>query len=93
MKIGVLSSDDKYVNPIVQTSSQYINWVTDGSFIENEFYVPYSGDMRIEDSIFLRKDFAKAYGQEITDYSNKYLVAEFSKLCEEYLDKQILFGI
>ena len=53
MKNGVLSSTTN-LGPVVDTSFQYINWSKEESFIENEFYIPYSGDMRIEDSIFCR---------------------------------------
>ena len=53
MKNGVLFSTTNS-GPVVDTSYQYINWSKEESFIENEFYIPYSGDMRIEDSIFCR---------------------------------------
>lgn len=53
----------------------------------------YIDEVGIEDSIFIIEEFAESYGQIVTDYSDKYLVDEFNSLCEEFLDKQILFGI
>ena len=53
----------------------------------------YIDEVGIEDSIFIIEEFAESYGQIVTDYSDKYLVDEFNSLCEEFLDKQVLFGI
>lgn len=53
----------------------------------------YMDEVGIEDSIFLIEEFANAYGLIVTDYSNDHLKENFNALCEEYLDKQVLFGI
>lgn len=51
---NVILSPTTNLDHFVNTSSQYINLLTEEPIIENEFYVPYSGDMKIEDSIFCR---------------------------------------
>ena len=71
-------------SPIVDLAYQYTSRTTDEPYIRNDYYVPYSGEMRLADSIFCR-------GPIITDSlirKVEYDKAETpSKVCEMLEDK------